>query len=85
MSSLPSVVIAMTWAPRVCTSCMFETIFSITGESVATQTTGVASSSSAMGPCFISPAAYASVEMYEISFSLSAPSSATGRPMWRPR
>ena len=40
---------------------MFETTFSSTGESVATQTTGVSSSSSAIGPCFISPAAYASV------------------------
>src|SRR5437764_402880 len=51
---------------------------------VATTTTGVPSASSAIGPCFISPAEYASVGMYEISFSLSAPSSATGRPMWRP-
>jgi hypothetical protein len=36
---------------------MLETIFSSTGESVATTTTGVRSSSSAIGPCFISPAA----------------------------
>ena len=35
----------------------------------------------AIGPCFISPAEYASVGMYEISLSLSAPSSATGSPM----
>ena len=33
------------------------------GESVAIATTGVPSSSSAIGPCFISPAAYASVGM----------------------
>jgi hypothetical protein len=32
----------------------------------------VLSSSSAIGPCFISPAEYASVGMYEISFSFSA-------------
>ena len=52
---------------------------------VATTTTGVFSSRSAIGPCFISPAEYASVGMYESSFSLSAPSSATGSPMLRPR
>ena len=56
-SSLPSVAIAMTCAPRARTSCMLETILSRIGESVATQTTGVDSSSSAIGPCFISPAA----------------------------
>ncbi len=38
---------------------------------------------SAMGPCFISPAAYPSAWMYEISLSFSAPSSATGN--WAPR
>ena len=53
----------MTSAPRARTSCMFDTTFSTTGESVATTTTGVPSSSSAIGPCFISPAAYASVAM----------------------
>ena len=36
---------------------MFESTFSSTGDSVATHTTGVRSSSSAIGPCFISPAA----------------------------
>ena len=61
--ALPSVAMAMTCAPRARTSCMFETTFSSTGESVATVTTGVDSSSSAIGPCFISPAAYASVGM----------------------
>ena len=40
-SSLPSVATAITWAPRARTSCMFERIFSSTGQSVATQTTGV--------------------------------------------
>ena len=63
MRSSPRVAIAITWAPRARTSWMFETTFSSTGESVATQTTGVESSSSAIGPCFISPAAYASVAM----------------------
>ena len=47
----------MTCAPRAATSCMFDTTFSRTGDSVATTTTGVPSSSSAIGPCFISPAA----------------------------
>ena len=55
--SLPAVTIAITWAPRARTSCMFDASFSSTGESVATLTTGVASLSSAIGPCFISPAA----------------------------
>ena len=36
---------------------MLEMTFSSTGDSVATTTTGVFSSSSAIGPCFISPAA----------------------------
>ncbi len=54
---------AITWAPRTRTSAMFESTLSSTGASVATQTTGVCSSSSAIGPCFISPAAYASVGM----------------------
>ena len=57
MAWLPSVAMATTWAPRARTSCMLETTFSSTGESVATVTTGVDSSSSAIGPCFISPAA----------------------------
>ena len=56
-TSLPSVATATTWAPRARTSAMFDITLSSTGESVATQTTGVASSSSAIGPCFISPAA----------------------------
>ena len=83
--SLPSVATAITCAPRARTSCMFDTTLSSTGESVATVTTGVSWSSRAIGPCFISPAAYASVEMYEISLSFNAPSRATGSPTWRPR
>ena len=39
------------------TSSMLESIFSSVGLSVATHTTGVDSSSRAIGPCFISPAA----------------------------
>src|SRR4026209_2698809 len=46
--------------------------------SVATHTTGVPSSSSAIGPCFISPAEYAWVGMYETSFRLSRPLRAGG-------
>ena len=57
ISSLPSVATAITCAPRARTSWMLETTLSSTGESVATTTTGVAWSSSAIGPCFISPAA----------------------------
>src|ERR671919_579268 len=56
---VPSVVTAITWAPRARTSAMFEATFSSTGESVATQTTGVCSSSRAIGPCFLSPAVQA--------------------------
>jgi hypothetical protein len=61
--SVPSLATAITCAPRTRTSCMLEITFSSTGESVATTTTGVSWSSSAIGPCFISPAAYASVAM----------------------
>ena len=57
ISVLPSVATAITWAPRTRTSCMFDTTLSSTGESVATTTTGVPSCRSAIGPCFISPAA----------------------------
>ena len=56
-SSAPSVAIAITSAPRARTSATFESTLSSTGLSVATQTTGVDSSSRAIGPCFISPAA----------------------------
>ena len=55
--SEPSVATAITSAPRALTSAMLESIFSSIGLSVATHTTGVELSSSAIGPCFISPAA----------------------------
>ena len=55
--SEPAVAIAIVWAPRARTSSTLERTFSSTGLSVATQTTGVDSSSRAIGPCFISPAA----------------------------
>ena len=57
MVSLPSVATAITSAPRARTSWMLLTSFSYTGLSSATTTTGDLSSSSAIGPCFISPAA----------------------------
>ena len=56
MASFPFVATATTGAPWARVSWMFETSFSCTWLSVATQMTGVDSSSSAMGPCFISPA-----------------------------
>ena len=57
---------------------MFDFTFSSRASFGAITTTGIASSTSASGPCFSSPAGYASAWMYEISFSLSAPSSAIG-------
>ena len=57
IARLPSEATAMTCAPRTRTSCTLEMTLSRTGESVATTTTGVSWSSSAIGPCFISPAA----------------------------
>ena len=39
---------------------------------------GISSSTSARGPCLSSPDGYASAWIYDISFSFSAPSSATG-------
>ena len=53
----PSVATEITGAFRARTSSTLEMIFSNTGQSVATQTTGVVWSRSAIGPCFISPAA----------------------------
>ena len=47
----------MTRAPRALTSCTLEMSLSYTRLSVATTSTGEPSSSRAMGPCFISPAA----------------------------
>jgi hypothetical protein len=43
--------------PRAATSCMLETVFSNTPSRGAMTTTSIASSTSAIGPCFISPAA----------------------------
>ena len=57
MPGEPSVAIAITCAPRARTSAAFESTLSRIGMSVATHTTGVDWSSSAIGPCFISPAA----------------------------
>ena len=54
---LVTIAIAIVSAPRARTSSTLESTLSRTGLSVATQTTGVDSSSSAIGPCFISPAA----------------------------
>lgn len=57
---------------------MFERSFSSSRSFGATAMTGISSLTSASGPCFNSPAAYASAWMYEISFIFSAPSSAIG-------
>jgi hypothetical protein len=54
-SSEPSVAIAITSAPRARVSWILETSLSYTFEAVATQTTGLSSSSSAIGPFFNSP------------------------------
>ena len=57
MSSSPSVASAMIVAPRASHSLRFETTLSYVGLLVATAITGNPGSISAMGPCFISPAA----------------------------
>jgi hypothetical protein len=57
MASSPSVATAMTLAPRARTSCTLETTFSYVCPCSATTTTGTSGVISAMGPCFISPAA----------------------------
>jgi len=49
--------IRITRPPRAATSCMFEAVFSKSSSVGATTITGTASSMSAIGPCFISPAA----------------------------
>src|SRR5207245_1872477 len=74
----PSVPIARTGDPRALTSPMLERIFSYVGSWTATATTGVGEVRSASGPCFSSPAAYASAWIYEISLIFNAPSMATG-------
>ena len=72
--SSPSVATAMMEAPRALHSWMLETVLSCTLSAGTTTTTGKPFSSSAMGPCFISPAGYASACRYEISLILRAPS-----------
>ena len=64
--------------PRALTSCMFDFSFSSSMSFGAIVATGIVCVTSASGPCFSSPAGYASAWMYEISFSFSAPSSAIG-------
>ena len=54
--SSPAVVMAITAAPRALASWMFPCIFSNTWSCGAIATTGIRSSMSAIGPCFISPA-----------------------------
>ena len=51
---------AITFPPRAFTSSMFDTIFWCTPSFGAMNTTGIASSISAIGPCFISAAGYPS-------------------------
>ena len=63
---------------RDSTSFMLDNDFSNSSSFGMSTTTGILSSMSAIGPCFISLAEYPSAWMYEISFSLSAPSNATG-------
>ena len=46
----------MTFPPRAFTSSMFDTIFECTASRGAMKTTGMFSSMSAIGPCFISAA-----------------------------
>jgi hypothetical protein len=57
---------------------MFDFTFSRSAPRGAMAITGMELSTSASGPCFSSPAGYASAWMYVISFSLSAPSIAIG-------
>ena len=56
----PLVVMAMIEPPRALASWMLPCIFSNTWSCVAMATTGICSSMSAIGPCFISPAGYPS-------------------------
>ena len=56
MVSSPSSQMTISFPSRAFTSCRFETTFSYTGVCVAMATTGMFSSMSAIGPCFISPA-----------------------------
>ncbi len=63
ISSSPSVQMATTGPPRACTCSMFDMILGRSACFVATATVGNDGSMSAMGPCFISPAAYPSAWM----------------------
>src|ERR1035437_2751222 len=76
--SSPSLVTSTTVAPRLFTSATLAIIFCHRWVRVATPITTVPGSTTAMGPCFSSPAGNPSAHRYESSFSLSAPSSATG-------
>src|SRR5919112_4048028 len=80
-SSSPSSASTIVRAPRARTSWMPLTILSwrkSRPRGGTTQNTGSRSSTSAIGPCLSSPAANPSAWMYASSFSLSAPSRATG-------
>src|SRR5687767_6194342 len=85
ISASPGLMSAITLPPRAFTSSMLDTILGCTASCGAMNTTGMFWSIRAMGPCFISAAGYPSAWMYEISLSLSAPSSATGKLSPRPR
>ena len=62
-SRSPAVTKTMTGAPRAFTSIRLLTVFSYRRSRGASTTTGMSLSISAMGPCFISPAAYPSAWM----------------------
>ena len=70
-------VINIIFPPRVKASSKLFNVFSNVNWLVAIPITGTFCSINAIGPCFNSPAAYASEWMYEISFSFNDPSSAT--------
>ena len=63
ISASPSVATAITTPSRAFTSSMLPAIFSYVGPWGVIATTGMRSSMRAMGPCFISPAAYPSAWM----------------------
>ena len=47
----------ITWPPRAAASCRFDAVFSNSGPDGTMAITGTSLSISAIGPCFISPAA----------------------------
>ena len=65
-------------APLVTTSCRLLTVFSIKLLSVIIPTTTIPFSINAIGPCFNSPAGYASECIYDISLSFNDASKVTG-------